>query len=59
MKAVDWQNENNELDNKEKESNYKMRRLTRLKTIRKEFPNMKDDNIAAMFPELKDILHML
>ena len=59
MEAVEWQNKNNELDYKEKESDYKMRRLTRLKTIRKEFPSMKDEDIATMFPELKDILHML
>ena len=36
-----------------------MRCLTKLKTIREEFPSMKDDDIAAMFPELKDILHAL
>ena len=48
--------ENAEWDNKAKQLKHKMDKLDRLAEIREKCPLMTDDQIARLFPELKDML---
>lgn len=46
-------------DSKQKELDYKMQKLDRLTTLRSKYPNLTDDQIATMFPELADLLSII